>query len=111
MQGYPSAAWRQIRFARRLAVTMEKHMLKQFVAVLSLTLATAAMAEGATCNAASAEKKLAGAAKTSFLKKCEKDATATCDATAKDKKLAGAAKNSFSKKCVKDAVGEAAKPA
>ena len=86
-------------------------MLKQFVAVLSLTFATAAMAQGATCNAAAAEKKLAGAAKTSFLKKCEKDATATCDAAAKEKKLAGAAKTSFSKKCVKDAVGEAAKPA
>lgn len=86
-------------------------MLKQFAAVLSLSFATAAMAQGPTCNAAAAEKKLAGAAKTSFLKKCEKDATATCDATAKEKKLAGAAKNSFGKKCVKDAVGEAAKPA
>jgi hypothetical protein len=52
-----------------------------------------------------AEKKLAGAAKTSYLKKCEKDATATCDAAAAEKKLAGAAKNSFTKKCVKDAVG------
>lgn len=56
-------------------------------------------------NAAAAEKKLAGAAKTSFLKKCEKDATATCDVTAGEKKLAGAAKSSFIKKCVKDAVG------
>ena len=86
-------------------------MLKQLVVVLSMTVATAAMAEGATCNAAAAEKKLAGAAKTSFMKKCEKDATATCDAAAKEKKLAGAAKTSFTKKCVKDAVGEAAKPA
>ena len=80
-------------------------MLKQFIAVLFLTLATAAMAEGA-CNAGAAEKKLAGAAKTSFLSKCEKDAKATCEAAAKDKKLAGAAKTSFEKKCVKDAVGE-----
>jgi hypothetical protein len=39
------------------------------------------------------------------MKKCEKDATATCDASAGDRKLAGAAKNSFLKKCVKDAVG------
>ena len=51
------------------------------------------------------EKKLAGAAKGSFLKKCEKDAQASCEAQAGDKKLAGAAKNSFVKKCVKDAVG------
>ena len=56
---------------------------------------------------------LAGAAKTSFLKKCERDAAATapaadaakeaCEKTAAEKKLAGAAKNSFVTKCVKDA--------
>jgi hypothetical protein len=51
------------------------------------------------------EKKLAGAAKTSFLKKCDADATAACDTQAADKKLAGAAKTSFTKKCVKDATG------
>jgi hypothetical protein len=39
------------------------------------------------------------------MKKCEKDAQADCDAKAADKKLAGAAKASFTKKCVKDAVG------
>ena len=45
------------------------------------------------------------AAKASFMKKCEKDATATCEAAAKEKKLSGAAKNSFTKKCVRDAIG------
>lgn len=80
-----------------------------FIAAV-LSLATgAALAEGASCHAQSAEKKLAGAAKTSFLKKCEKDATAACDAGAMEKKLAGAAKTSFTKKCVRDAVGEEAK--
>lgn len=59
-----------------------------------------------TCNAAAQEKKLAGAAKTSFLKKCEKDATERCEAVATERKLAGAAKTSNVKKCVKDAVGE-----
>ena len=49
----------------------------------------------------SAEKKLAGAAQTSFMKKCETDAKAACDKQAADKKLAGAAKTSFTKKCVK----------
>jgi hypothetical protein len=39
------------------------------------------------------------------LKKCESDAKATCDAAAADKKLAGAAKTSFTNKCVQDAVG------
>ena len=63
----------------------------------------AAMAD--TCAADAASKKLAGAAKTSFMTKCQKDATATCDTQAADKKLAGAAKASFTKKCVSDAVG------
>jgi hypothetical protein len=47
-------------------------------------------------------KKLAGAAKTSFMKKCEADAKPACEAKAVDKngkKLAGAAKTSFMKKC------------
>jgi len=80
-------------------------MIKQLALILSLTLATAAMAEGPTCNAAATEKKLSGAAKTAFLKKCEKDATAACQAASKEKKLSGAAKSSFEKKCIKDAVG------
>lgn len=71
----------------------------------------AAAASPSTCEAQAAEKKLAGAAKTSFLKKCEREAAATspdaakeaCGKTAAEKKLAGAAKNSFVTKCVKDA--------
>jgi len=58
-----------------------------------------------SCSATVTDKKLAGAAKNSFMKKCERDATATCESSATDRKLAGAAKNSFLKKCVKDAVG------
>ena len=42
---------------------------------------------------------------TSFMKKCETDAQATCDTSAADKKLNGAAKTKFTKKCVTDAVG------
>lgn len=59
----------------------------------------------ATCKEEAADKKLAGAALNSFMKKCEKDAHSSCDASAMDKKLAGAAKASFTKKCVTDAVG------
>jgi hypothetical protein len=44
-----------------------------------LSFATAAMADGPTCAAGVAEKKLAGAAKASFMKKCETDAKATCE--------------------------------
>ena len=64
-------------------------------------------AQEPSCQARAQEKKLAGAAKTSFLKKCEKDAAAVCQANAAEKKLAGAAKNSYTKKCVKDAIGNA----
>jgi hypothetical protein len=58
-----------------------------------------------TCHDKAADKKLAGAALTSFMKKCESDAKATCDTQAADKKLSGAAKASFTSKCVKDATG------
>ena len=58
-----------------------------------------------SCKAQATDKKLAGAALTSFMKKCESDATAARDTAAADKKLAGAAKASFTKKCVADAVG------
>ena len=58
-----------------------------------------------SCKVEAGNKKLAGAAMTSFMKKCETDAKATCDKSAAEKKLAGAAKDSFTKKCVNDAVG------
>jgi hypothetical protein len=57
-----------------------------------------------SCKAQATEKKLAGAALTSFMKKCQSDAAAACDAAAADKKLAGAAKASFTKKCVASGV-------
>ncbi len=71
-------------------------------ALLSLIAGTA-LAD--TCTATSTAKNLSGAAKTSFMTKCAKDAQATCDAAAAEKKIYGAAKASFTKKCVKDAVG------
>jgi len=74
--------------------------------ILAVTLSLAATgAHAASCKAEATEKKLAGAALTSFMKKCETDAKKTCDADAAAKKLAGAAKNSHVKKCVSDAVG------
>ena len=44
-------------------------------------------------------KALAGAAKTSFMKKCKTDACAAKAMSSDGKPLAGAAKNSFMKKC------------
>jgi flagellar motor protein MotB len=86
---------------------MRTLMLAAFVALF-----TANTAFAATCADTAAEKKLAGAAKTSFMKKCETDAkpqamapagNADCDAKAAEKKIYGAAKASFLKKCVADA--------
>ena len=73
-------------------------------AVLGMFAANIAFAADSSCDAKAAEKKLAGAAKNSFLKKCNKDAAlTTCETQAMEKKLAGAAKNSFLTKCEKDA--------
>lgn len=85
-------------------------MTKSFVVGVAMVLLCGwASAQDAaapqSCQAVAAQKKLAGAAKNSFLTKCEKDAKAVCEGRSKEKKLAGAAKNSFEKKCLKDAVG------
>lgn len=81
------------------------------IAAALCLLAGTTFAEAASCKASAVGKDgkaLAGAALSSFMKKCETDAQATCDkqAVGKDgKALAGAAKTSFVKKCVGDAVG------
>jgi hypothetical protein len=97
-------------------------------ALLSLGLmagtAHAASPAEAKCEAQAAEKKLAGAAKNSFVKKCVTDAGGTpaaaapakapdpaemCEKSAADKKLAGAAKTAHIKKCTEDAKAVAPK--
>jgi hypothetical protein len=78
-------------------------MTKTLALALALCIAgapTLAFAEDA-CTTQATDKKLAGAAKTSFMTKCEKTA---CMAQATDKKLHGAAQTSFVNKCVKDAM-------
>ena len=76
-----------------------------FIVALVSLFAASAQAQGTTCNMQVSEKKLAGAAKNSFMKKCETDAKKACEADSKARKLSGAAKNSHMKKCVSDAVG------
>jgi hypothetical protein len=74
------------------------------LAMVALTLGVAgapALAYADDCMTQATDKKLAGAAKTSFMTKCERTA---CESQAADKKLAGAAKASFVKKCTKDAM-------
>ena len=88
--------------------SLEPSMKTLLTLISALALSAPVLAETASCHAAAAEKKLAGAAKNTFVKKCEREsgassAAAACDAKAAEKKLAGAAKNSFVKKCVADA--------
>jgi hypothetical protein len=68
-------------------------------------LAGHAFAANPACEKQADEKKLAGAARTSFMKKCERDAgaKAACEASASEQKLFGAARKSFMYKCVADA--------
>lgn len=76
--------------------------MKRIALVLLFGVAASAAHADNACKTQAADKKLAGAALTSFMKKC---ATDSCDAQAADKKLSGAAKTSFTKKCVSDTLG------
>jgi len=85
----------------------EDTMIRILIAAcLSLFLA-GAMAAGPSCADRAAAKKLSGAAKTSFIKKCEKDTKAPCELQATEKKLHGAARTSFVNKCVRDSAARA----
>jgi hypothetical protein len=59
------------------------------------------------CETKATEKKIYGAAKDSFIKKCEKDSSAdirkVCENDDISKKTSGAAKEAHIKKCMKDA--------
>ncbi len=104
--GLKFVCWAQIghEFKEKFLQSMFKKIAVALVAFVSVS----AFAEGATCTASATEKKLAGAAKNSFMKKCESDAAAKCEAAATEKKLAGAAKTGNVKKCTREAVGAAA---
>jgi hypothetical protein len=85
---------------------MEENMKRaMLVALISVFTIGAAWAQE-TCESKAVDKSgqpLSGAAKTSFLQKCKRDA---CESKAIDKngkKLSGAAKNSFLTKCEKAA--------
>jgi hypothetical protein len=95
-------------FVRRGRTMSSEEAVMKRIALIAVLCAMAGSAYAQTptsCTASAMEKKLAGAAKTSFMKKCEADAMKACDASAAEKKLAGAAKTSFTKKCLTDAKG------
>jgi hypothetical protein len=91
-----------------MKILQENYVKKIIIVALATCFAANfAFAADSSCAAKAAEKKLHGAAKNSFIKKCEKDAAAIpaspCASKAAEKKLHGAARNSFIKKCEKDA--------
>ena len=74
------------------------------VALFTSCIIGTAMAQSCESKAVSAEgKPLHGAAKTSFIKKCKRDACDSKAVSAEGKPLHGAAKNSFMAKCKKSA--------
>lgn len=84
---------------------MKKTLMTLAIVATSLFAGSAFAADSCEAKAVSKDgKPLAGAAKTSFMKKCEADAggapSAACEKSAADKKLAGAAKTSHIKKCM-----------
>ena len=80
-------------------------MKRIFLAAIIATFAAgSAFAQDASCDSKAVGKDgkpLAGAAKTSFMKKCMADSCATKAVSAEGKPLSGAAKTSFMKKCEK----------
>lgn len=74
--------------------------MKKLIALLgAMIISMPAFAADNACMTQASEKKLSGAAQTSFVRKCMVD---DCEATSLEKKLAGAAKSSFTTKCVAD---------
>ena len=79
-------------------------MKRIFLAALVATFAIGSAVAQESCESKAMGKDgkpLAGAAKTSFMKKCMADTCATKAVSSEGKPLAGAAKTSFMKKCEK----------
>lgn len=82
--------------------------MKLLMAMLCLGLLTVSVQAAdtpSTCTSNAMDKKLAGAAKTSFMTKCRLDTESRCNQAANDKRLSGAARTSFASKCISDGVG------
>ena len=80
--------------------------MKKIIVSLAAVLLMMSNSHGeSSCKATSIEKKLSGAAKNSFMKKCEKDAQVMCASDEISQRTRGAAKKAHIIRCVKDAVG------
>ena len=85
---------------------MKKLLLPAVIAALAL-LSSQAFAANAQCDAQASEKKLAGAAKTSFMKTClsakkvtQQDKMKACNADPKAKASKGDERKAFMKECL-----------
>jgi hypothetical protein len=80
-------------------------MKRLFLAAVLSAFAIATAGAQETCESKAIDKNgkpLAGAAKTSFLKKCKRDACEPKAVASNGKPLSGAAKNSFLQKCERE---------
>jgi opacity protein-like surface antigen len=80
-------------------------MKRLFLAAVVSAFAIASAAAQETCESKAIDKNgkpLAGAAKTSFVKKCKQDACGPKAVDSNGKPLKGAAKNSFMAKCERE---------
>lgn len=85
---------------------MEENVKRIILAALVMSFAAGSAMAQTTCESRAMGKDgkaLVGAAKTSFVTKCKKDACADKAVSKDNKPLSGAAKNSFIAKCQKDA--------
>jgi hypothetical protein len=80
---------------------MRRVILAALIANLAISTAAAQSCESQAVSAAG--KPLHGAAKTSFVKKCKRNACAGKAVSAEGRPLHGAAKNSFIAKCMRTA--------
>ena len=69
--------------------------MKHLIPVFALAFAGSALAQGASCNTEANARKLTGAAKAEFLKKCEIDSKAKLVLAPKDRKMSVAPTSSY----------------
>ena len=83
-------------------LALDMHKIFILITLFSISIASQAQS---SCMAKASEKKLAGPAKTAYIKQCGKEARVVCENDDLSKKLNGSAKQNHIKKCVKDSLG------
>jgi hypothetical protein len=92
--------------ALELSGRMKEEMVRRIILTALITCLAVGTASAQSCDSKAVGangKPLHGAAKTSFVKKCKRDACGSKAVSADGKPLHGAAKNSFMAKCMRAA--------